>query len=68
MQCQVQFQRRVVDGDKEVYILVVDTGDNRNMTVWAREELEAMLRAGLSFLGVIPDGLIIAQAGDIPNP
>ena len=65
-QTQVQFQRRVVE-DREVYIFVLDTGDNRSMTVWQREELEGMLRAGLSFLGVIPDGLLIANADDMPK-
>lgn len=63
--CAVSYQRRVVHDEVELYVLIVDTGDNRNVTVWTREELERVLRNGLAFLGALPDGLIIAQPSDL---
>ena len=63
--CRLQYQRRAV-GDEEIYVLILDTGDARVMSVWTREELEQMLRNGLTFLGAIPDGLLLHDPGTSP--
>lgn len=68
--CSVHYQRRVVNG-RDFYLLIVDTADTRNVTVWERDSLERTLRAGLTLLGVLPDGLLLADRadlGDLPPP
>lgn len=62
--CRLYYQRRI-DGDREIYLLIIDTVDNRNVTAWSREQLEGVLRTGLAFLGVIPDGLMLADLADL---
>jgi hypothetical protein len=67
--CRLTFQERTAPGDDGepivYYLIVMDTGDNRNVTAWTRDELEAVLRKGLAVIGAIPDGIMLAGPDDL---
>lgn len=51
----------------DIYIVTMDTPSTRLITFWPRGDLERALRKGLSVIGAMPDGLVIATLGDMPG-
>lgn len=49
----------------EVVVYTIDTPCARLVTFWTPKAMEAHLRAGLSLLGVMPDGLVLATPDDL---
>jgi hypothetical protein len=52
-------------GDTVWFILSLDSGSSRTVTFWRPDALEAALRKLLDFMGVLPDGLVLATADDL---
>lgn len=53
------FDERLDPDGNLFYLVIFDTGDARLMAHWSRDELESVLRAGLSVIGAAPDGLVL---------